>query len=254
MAWAEGRDDTLIVVGSDHETGGLKLAEGVSAAGVVPEHTYTTFGHTSADVRFFAGGVGAAALTGRLENTDLFHILAGYDLTSCSKGSACYAGTLDVVLSESEPNTSDAQSAILEADQGAGATEQSLLRFGDLARYLPHGCTLAAAKLVLHGSNGSTSGMALHRMLTDWSQDSTWNSFGGNGVQTNDVEAAAVPDARSNEVVVGVNTFDVTAAVNAWLADPSTNHGWVVQGASSDGFDLGASESSRAPELRLYCD
>lgn len=254
MAWAKGRDDTLIIVGTDHETGGLQLAEGVSAAGVVPAHTYTTSGHTGADVRFFAGGVGAAELTGRMENTDLFALLAGYDVTSCSKGTACYAATVDVVLRESDPNTAYSQGVTLEGDQAVGATEQSLLRFGNLAGYLPAGCTLEAAKLILHGSNGSASGVNLHRMLTEWSPESTWSSFGGNGVQTDDIEAAAAPDARSDAFLVGVNTFDVTAAVKAWLAEPNTNHGWVVVAPSSDGLDLGASESSRPPELRLYCD
>jgi hypothetical protein len=51
-----------------------------------------------------------------------------------------------------------------------------------------------------------------------------------------------------------VNTFDVTAAVTAWLADPSTNRGWVILSQTTDGVDIKASESAQPPELRLFCD
>ncbi|HEX2878050.1 MAG TPA: alkaline phosphatase, partial [Polyangiaceae bacterium] len=254
LAWAAGRDDTLIVVGTDHETGGLEVHEAHPTAGAIPEHSYATTGHTGADVRFFAGGVGASRLGGHIDNTDVFPMLAGYHATSCVKGQPCYASTLDVALHEGSPNTASAAGDTLEADFEPGLQDQSLLRFGNLADYLPQGCTFQAAKLVLHGTRDSAQGVRLHRMLTGWSEDSTWSSFGGNGVQANDIEAAAAVDAESDSFIVGINTLDVTSSVAAWLADPSSNFGWLVMGQGNDDAQFGSSEATLAPELRVYCD
>jgi alkaline phosphatase len=254
LAWAAGRDDTLIVVGTDHETGGLQVQEAHPTAGAIPEHSYATTGHTSADVRFFATGVGASRLAGHVDNTDVFPMLAGYHATSCVKGRPCYATTLDVALHEGSPTTASAAGDTLEADFEPGLQDQSLLRFGNLSDYLPPGCTFQAAKLVLHGTRDSTQGIRLHRMLAGWSEDSTWSSFGGNGVQTNDIEASAVADADSDSFIVGINTLDVTSSVAAWLADPSSNFGWLVLGQGNDDAQFGSSEANLAPELRVYCD
>jgi alkaline phosphatase len=78
LAWAEGRTDTLVIVGADHETGGLVLMENNPTAGVIPMHLYTSGGvHTGAKVRYFADGPGAEAVSGELDNTDFFPLLAG---------------------------------------------------------------------------------------------------------------------------------------------------------------------------------
>lgn len=78
LAWAKDRTDTLVIVGADHETGGLVLMEDNPTAGAIPEHSYTSGGvHTGAPVRYFAGGLGAAAVSGQMDNTDFFPLLAG---------------------------------------------------------------------------------------------------------------------------------------------------------------------------------
>ena len=76
IAWQAGRNDTLIVVTADHETGALSLADEPAAAGVLPGHTFGDSWHTAAPVPLFCGGVGAAALPAAIENTDLFRWLA----------------------------------------------------------------------------------------------------------------------------------------------------------------------------------
>jgi alkaline phosphatase len=254
LAWAHGRTDTLIVVGTDHETGGLELHENQPMAGSIPEHSYTTSGHTDADVRFFASGAGAARLRGHMDNTEVFPILAGYHATRCVKGQPCYAATQDVALHEGSPDTASAAGDTLEADFEPGLQDQSLLRFGNLGDYLPQGCTFHSAKLILHGSHASADGIRLHRMLQAWSEESTWSSFGGNGVQADGIEASAAIDAQSGSFIQGINTLDVTSSVAAWLANPATNHGWVILGQGNDDAQFGSSEGSLAPELRLYCD
>lgn len=78
LDWAQDRADTLVIVGADHETGGLVLMESNPMAGVIPMHTYTSGGaHTGTKVRYFASGPGAEAVSGELDNTDFFPLLAG---------------------------------------------------------------------------------------------------------------------------------------------------------------------------------
>jgi len=67
-AFAAARADTLVVVTADHETGGLVLTADAA--------TWTTKGHTATPVGVFAGGAGAAAFTGMMDNTALAARLA----------------------------------------------------------------------------------------------------------------------------------------------------------------------------------
>jgi alkaline phosphatase len=61
MQFAAGRDDTLVIVTADHETGGLRLSETLTGR---PRIEWSTTDHTAAPVLFFAGGPGAATLSG----------------------------------------------------------------------------------------------------------------------------------------------------------------------------------------------
>lgn len=75
LDFAADRDDTLILVTADHETGGLTVAESAPAAGVLPTHSWARSGHTGADVPIYAAGPGAEAVSGCMENTGIFSIL-----------------------------------------------------------------------------------------------------------------------------------------------------------------------------------
>ena len=70
MDWAKGRDDVLILVTADHETGGLKVVKS-NGKGKWPEVTWSTGGHTGAEVPIFAWGQGAELFTGKMDNTDI---------------------------------------------------------------------------------------------------------------------------------------------------------------------------------------
>ena len=74
LTWAEGRDDTLILVTSDHETGGLSV-QAARGAGEVPEVTWSTTGHTGVRVPIYAWGPGAERVTGVIDNTDIYRIM-----------------------------------------------------------------------------------------------------------------------------------------------------------------------------------
>jgi hypothetical protein len=76
LTWAAGRTDTLIVVTADHETGGLTVTKD-NGPGQYPSVTWSTTGHTAANVPVFAKGVGAEQVYGVLDNTDIYRICTG---------------------------------------------------------------------------------------------------------------------------------------------------------------------------------
>lgn len=63
-------DDTLIVVTSDHETGGLEIAEGDGFS--FGRLSWSTTGHTGQKVGVFAKGVGQELFADSFENTGIF--------------------------------------------------------------------------------------------------------------------------------------------------------------------------------------
>ncbi len=72
--WARGRDDALIVVTADHETGALRLL-GASPAGNAPAVAWGGTRHTAANVPVYALGAGAARASGAIGNTEIFGIV-----------------------------------------------------------------------------------------------------------------------------------------------------------------------------------
>jgi alkaline phosphatase len=68
LDFAAGRNDTLVVVTADHETGGLRLNE-TKAGRVRPE--WSTTDHTAGAVPVFAFGPGSATFAGFYDNTDV---------------------------------------------------------------------------------------------------------------------------------------------------------------------------------------
>jgi alkaline phosphatase len=73
--WSQGLTDTLILVTADHETGGLSVLEN-NGQGEWPTVSWSTDYHTSANVPLFGWGAGAHLVSGVLDNTDIYHIMA----------------------------------------------------------------------------------------------------------------------------------------------------------------------------------
>ncbi|HPD29349.1 MAG TPA: alkaline phosphatase [Phycisphaerae bacterium] len=76
LNWAAGRTDTLILVTADHETGGLTVTQN-NGQGNLPTVSWSSTGHTAAQVGAWAWGVNAQYVTGTLNNTAFFEIIAG---------------------------------------------------------------------------------------------------------------------------------------------------------------------------------
>ncbi|MEM7125772.1 MAG: alkaline phosphatase [Chloroflexota bacterium] len=73
IEWAADRDDTLIVVTADHETGGLEVTQN-NGQGEWPDARWSTQAHTASTVPVFAWGPNSELVSGLLDNTDIFEI------------------------------------------------------------------------------------------------------------------------------------------------------------------------------------
>jgi alkaline phosphatase len=72
--WAQSRDDTLIIVTADHETGGLKIVKN-NGRGNLPDVTWSTTGHTGINVGIYAYGARGPEIEGIIDNTDIYSVL-----------------------------------------------------------------------------------------------------------------------------------------------------------------------------------
>jgi alkaline phosphatase len=75
LDWAGDRNDTLVLVTADHETGGLDFSVTTDADGnPVVKALWSTTGHTGVNVPLYAWGPGAQNFSGLIDNTDLFQM------------------------------------------------------------------------------------------------------------------------------------------------------------------------------------
>ena len=77
-AWASTRDDTLVLVTADHETGGLAVGA-CGAAGTLPPASWSSGGHTSANVNVYALGPLSERFVGTIPNTAFFDLVTSGD-------------------------------------------------------------------------------------------------------------------------------------------------------------------------------
>lgn len=86
LDWAADRDDTLVIVTADHETGGLRVRRNLGK-GSYPQVLWTTSAHTAQNVDVYGWGPNADLLTGQIDNTYIYNILTANSATttSCAK-------------------------------------------------------------------------------------------------------------------------------------------------------------------------
>jgi alkaline phosphatase len=85
--WAMQRDDTIVIVTADHETGGLQLGENVNQKNLMIEgegYLWESSGHSGVDVDCFIGGANidfasySFGQSDRIKNTDIFQIMKSF--------------------------------------------------------------------------------------------------------------------------------------------------------------------------------
>lgn len=143
-------------------------------------------------------------------------------------------------------------------DGGTPNESQVLLRFDEFVGtnywQVPSNAIVVSAELLVYVNNTGDGGR-FFRMLIPWDgTNDTWNIL-GEGVQADDVEAAAVYSAQlgvedgSGATGVGMISIGVTADVQAWVHG-TNNYGWVIKGwpLMTDGTGFTASEFSDVPQ------
>ena len=169
-----------------------------------------------------------------------------------------YSGMVDTMIRSADPDTVFADSATqydgtyqyqYNADtDSSGGPSQVLMRFDDIigsnAGQIPAGSTILSATLRIRSTDDGNGGNA-HALLQSWIDTViTWNnSFGGDGIQADDNEAAAVADdgVSSNSPDTDVD-LDVTATVQAWANGTAVNNGWAILPNGTNGWHMAAAE------------
>jgi alkaline phosphatase len=77
LDWTKDRDDTLVIVTADHETGGFTVIKN-NGKGNYPEVTWKSKGHSGVNVPFYAWGKNSDAFGKVIDNTDFFKIITSW--------------------------------------------------------------------------------------------------------------------------------------------------------------------------------
>ena len=163
-----------------------------------------------------------------------------------------YTGTVDTLIAGSNPHYNYGNAPVINVvGNYGGYPVQSLIRFDDIFGgqdgQIGLDSAINSAVLELDVSDPGNS-LWVYDMLLNWSDNLTWSSA-GYGVQGNGQEAANTATAIISSVSTGVLSIDVTSSLQAWQANPNTNHGWVLVSTGSNKIDISASEGVNAPRL-----
>jgi len=181
-----------------------------------------------------------------------------------TEGTDGFAGTDVIAIAERSPDETftgeELSFDLATADYGSPeGIAQGLIRF-DIpfgTGGIPADAVISGATLRFWTTSSSTGPVGLHRMLQSWGTNSTWNGF-VDGIDADDIEAAATPDDTKADIGGGVfTTFDVTASVQAWAAG-TENLGWAILNQATDGWDIatdlyaGEESAERRPRLTVF--
>ncbi|MBP7148345.1 MAG: DNRLRE domain-containing protein [Acidobacteria bacterium] len=181
--------------------------------------------------------------------------VAGPVTLSFQQGINSYTGTVDTYID----SALGSQATVTPIVADGSPVEQVLVRFDNIfgsgVNQIPQGSTISAATLTLHVGTGTNDQSAnpvnYHRLLHPWLATDVWATFGATpwnttaGIQADGVDALVAIDATAT--MTTANTaypVTVTATVQAWANDPSSNHGWVILPTGTDGLRLDSSEAT----------
>ena len=164
------------------------------------------------------------------------------------QGGASYTGTQDTAISATTPGTPAGATSTVSV--GGAASSTGLLRFDSLfgsgPNQIPLGSTILSASLQVNVTSGTSVGstISLHRVLTNWSEASTWNTL-GSGLSRDNNEVATVADALvSNSTATGLQTISgLEQSLQAW-SNGETNLGWALFGDNATAWTITSSEGA----------
>ncbi|MCI4662523.1 MAG: DUF4347 domain-containing protein, partial [Neomegalonema sp.] len=253
-ALSEGGD--ILIYGCDFggdESGQLAVDALAEATGADIAASSDTTGHESLggdwELETTIGSIEAEIVIDLETQGTWTHTL---DTVQFQQGSNGYTGTSDTELDRLSGSTSFGSATTLRVDDGSPNDEQILIKFDDIfgngAGQIAYGSTITSASLKFYVS-GTDAGetVQVHRMLTNWTESSTYNSL-NNGVSANGTEAAVAASGTLDAGLGGTQIISgLEADVQAWL-DGANNYGWVIDTGSTGAIDweVYSSENSTA--------
>ncbi len=181
------------------------------------------------------------------------------------EGAGLYTGTQDTVLYSQLPGVNFGTETSISVDQqDVGGVRQGLLKFDSIFTStnepgkIPLGSTINSASLRMRVGNDSNAAMQMsfYRMLTDWNEGTaSWNSFGQvGGISAFEGEVRGLPpDSILFDSRTGPQTLDVTKSLRHW-ASGEANFGWLIESATTNGWDFDTSEAAPADRPLLTVD
>ena len=182
-----------------------------------------------------------------------------------------YNGNRDKELRSSGGDSFNGQETSISVDGDDGSPgrqpNHGLIAFegiiGPGASQLPGDAEIERAVLTLEVFNAG-SGFSVHELLINWSESSTWQSF-GSGVQANNIEAVATPidsfgsNNGSSNVDFGTLEIDVTSTIAGYLDGSLSNFGWALVpfANGTNGIDFFTSEFEDfdlRPSLQIFLE
>ena len=185
------------------------------------------------------------------------------------------------MFADSDHNSSGAGPALFAGNTGSGSARRVLILF-DVAGHLPSAAHVDSVTVTLQVSNAPNAisrRFSLHRVLRDWGEgasiatggtgasaeigDATWLDAYFPGQRWSSPGGDFEPTASSTQMVEDVGSYTwrgagLTADVRAWLAQSSSNYGWLLEGEET-GFNTARRFSSREagetlarPTLTIY--
>lgn len=182
--------------------------------------------------------------------------------------SSTYTGVSDTWLQEGLPSTNAGADTVLRMDRdypgASGLSANALLRFD--VRSIPAGATVRSVKLTVNVTNRTSGeGFFLHAAGRDWSEAQatwaratstvTWTTPGARGATDRGAsELGTLLPAVTGPYTVTLGAEGI-AAVQAWVDNPASNRGFVLDANTNmDGLDLASSEATtpvQRPQLTV---
>jgi hypothetical protein len=162
-----------------------------------------------------------------------------------------YTGTDDTMLQQSATGTNAGSQPTIDI-VGGTSVKQGLLRFKNIigtgTGQIPPNAQILSATLSMNVWTAG-SGVAVHKMMSTWTEASTWTSLTG-GLTIGDTEAWWTAEDTKTNLATGVATFNVIKAVQDW-ANGEPNHGFALMQVTSGTttLRLDSSESTFTTEL-----